>query len=156
MTISEILNHVEFRREFVDLHIVDRQVTGFYKTHVVKYKNAHNENVSYLFPTSFKWENNKLKTTMVFGSVERTFHIPQNINGTGHGTELKTVDVYPNYYKLLIAEQINTESWRYDSLDLKPFVCIIEALCQLEFPFMRITNNHNIKSNPDMRICNAR
>lgn len=146
MTVSEILNLVESYSDcFIDIHIVDNQVIGFYKTIHTKYKDTFNKDVSYLFPTTFKWEDNYLKTTMVFGSVDRKF---QNIkvNGTGFGTELKTKDVYPHYYKLIAAEQVNKEKWEYyGELNLKAFQVIIEALARIGFPFMRITNNANMK-----------
>lgn len=155
MTVIEILNLVErqnYHNYFVDIHIVGSQVVCFYKTMHIKYKNIFNKDVSYLFPTTFKWENNHLQTTMVYGSVERRFENIK-VNGTGFGTELRTIDVYPHYYKLLIAEQFNEYQWKdFRRVDTKAFQLIIEALANIGFPFMRITNNKNIKNDDSIYI----
>jgi hypothetical protein len=124
---------------FVNLQIENDAVVGFYKTRVVKYKNTENEDVSYLFPTTFRVVDNVIKTTMTFGSVERNFILPSNINGVesypdSYTMNLKTVGVGNHLYNLLIAEM-------YGFLDTKPFVCIIEDLNNRGFPFIRITSS---------------
>lgn len=132
---------------FVDLHILNNSVVGFYKTKVVKYKNIKNEETSYLFPTTFRLINNKIETFMTFGSVVRNFEIPNNINGTEYGTVLQTVSVGNHLYKLLVGRQfIEDEDMgvQIKGFELKSFVCIIEALDYVGFPFIRITNNEAI------------
>ncbi len=145
MTTIELLNFVENIGYFKDIHIVDNTVVCFYQTMVVKYKNKKNEDSSYLFPTTFRYLNNKIYTTMVFGSVERGFLIPNNVNGVGDGTELKLYSVNNHLYNLLVGENIsdpNTENFEIHMM--KSYVCIIEHLDHIGFPFMRITNNNSI------------
>lgn len=148
----ELLNILEqsfFSGYFIDLHIINDNVVGFYKTKEVKYKNINNEEVSYLFPTTFKTINGCIQTTMVFGSVERNFEAPR-LNGTGYGTELITLGVGTHLYKLLAGQQYissDDEEFVFSEygLYIKSFICIIEALDGIGFPFIRITNNSNIE-----------
>ena len=99
MKAMDILNYMEnnyYTDYFIDLHIVDNQVVGFYKTHSIKYKNTYNEDISYLFPITFNFINNKIETTITFGSVERNFTIPDLIGKSickGNNLELFTIPV---------------------------------------------------------------
>lgn len=132
---------------FIDLHILNNSVVGFYKTKVIKYKNHKNEDVSYLFPTTFRLINNRIETIMTFGSVDRNFQIPKDINGTEYGTILQTVNIGNHLYKLLIGRQFLEDEdvgVQIKGFELKSFICIIEALNNIGFPFMRITNNEAI------------
>jgi hypothetical protein len=135
---------------FVDLHILNNSVVGFYKTKVVKYKNIKNEDTSYLFPTTFRLINNKIETVMTFGSVNRNFEIPKNINGTEYGTILHTLSVGNHLYKLLVGRQFIEDEdigIQIKGFELKSFICIIEALDSIGFPFIRITNNESFSEN---------
>jgi hypothetical protein len=141
MNITELLSVIEGDDYFMDQHIFNNTVVGFYKTSVVKYKNVKDEDTSYLFPTTFRFIDNKIETIMTFGSVDRNFEIPRNVNGTEYGTNLQTVSVGNHLYKLLIGRQEN------EYIDTKVFICIIEALDNIGFPFMRIANNESIRQN---------
>lgn len=141
MKINELLNEVN-GHYFIDCNIVDNNtITGFYKTRVVKYTNAKQEQVSYLFPTTFKIIGGSVHTMMTFGSVTRKFQVPYRLNGTGHGTELSAIRVNGHFYSLLVATQQYVE---WDGVDTKSFICIIEALNKIGFPFMRIANNNSV------------
>jgi hypothetical protein len=142
MKAMEILNYIEEHgQEFIDLHIIDNQVVGFYKTHTVKYKNAQNNDISYLFPVTITFNNNKIETTMTFGSVERNFIIP-NLLGTITGIELITIPIYPHLYNLLSVKQSQKNEMGY--IDIKAMQTIIATLEAIDFPFMRITNNNSL------------
>lgn len=143
MNLIELLKQVEleiYSDFFIDLHILNDRVVGFYKTRVVKYKNNRNQEMSYLFPTTFRVVNNNLEIVMTLGSVDRHFIVPNNINGTEFGTELDTLNVQNHLYKLLIAKQLKDKNDPL-ALDIKSFVCIIEALDNIGFPFMRIEHD---------------
>ena len=141
MKISELINKID-GYYIIDCNIVDNNtITGFYKTQVVKYTNVKQEEVSYLFPTTFKIIGGNVHTTMIFGSVARNFEVPYRLNGTGHGTELSAVRVNGHVYSLLIATQQYVE---WGAIDIKSFICIIEALDIIGFPFMRIANNNSV------------
>lgn len=134
---------------FLDLHIIDDTVVGFYKTIEIKYNNIKNEEISYLFPTTFRWLNGKLHTTIVFGSVDRHFIIPSIDHlYTKYGMKLSTMNVSNHLYKLLIATQYieNEEDENIvNGFELKSIVNVISYLNEIGFPFMRITNNTSIK-----------
>lgn len=99
--------------------------------------------------------DNKFHITMVFGSVERSFEIPTHVNGTQDSAELKLMSVSGHLYSLLVGINIVDVNENYMHLNLnkivKPYVCIIEHLDRLGFPFMRITNNDSILSKKDLR-----
>ena len=154
MNALELLNFIETEQScskpFEDLHIINNQVIGFYKTFCVGYKDSNDKPKSYLFPTTFELVNNRIRTTMIFGSVERNFKIKNYIHGTGSGTNIITLGVGNHLYKLLAAVQYNSEvdipSHHAKGFETKPFMAIIEALDYMNFPFMRITNNDSIKN----------
>lgn len=128
---------------FIDLHIVNNKVVSFFKTRVVKYKDTNGNDVSYLFPTTFVFNNGQIQTSMVFGSVARNFKLTRKINGTGTdtGTELSTISVESHLYKLLVANQFVTDPEYFPHIkgvNRKSFICIIEDLERIGFPFMRI------------------
>lgn len=154
MNTIDLFNFIEENKSyefknFVDLHIFNNQVVGFYKTRYVLYEDKNKILKSYLFPTTFEILNNTIKTTMIFGSVERNFQV-EDINGTDGGTILKTLNVGNHIYKLLVAEQFISEKdkkngFHTNGFHLKNFICIIESLSMMKFPFMRITNNDSIE-----------
>ena len=153
MTNIEILNYIENHwisdcEYFVDLHILDNRVVGFYKTQTVAYTNAHGEISFYLFPITFSYRNSKFEISMTFGSVERDFivpKLPENCTYTDE-TILTTVGVGNHLYKLLVAYQSNEiRNDDYEELiNIKSFQCAILGLEQISFQFLRITNNNNI------------
>lgn len=139
---------------FTDIHIINNQVVGFYKTKYVLYEDKNGKLKSYLFPTTFEMIGNRIKTTMIFGSVERNFQV-EEVNGTGDNTSLKTINVGNHIYKLLVAEQyekaLDKKIYNYPiGFRIKPFVAIIESLSHMKFPFMRITNNDAIDKYSDI------
>ncbi len=150
MEAIEILNHIEnaYDEYFIDLHIINNSVVGFYKTHSIKYYNAKGMEESYLFPTTFIFNNGKIETSMVLGSVERNFKIPVNNeieNGSFNETNLVTSGVGYHLYKLLIAEQrLNHTPHDFGLINIKAFMLVIFGLDQIGFPFMRITNNKSL------------
>lgn len=154
MNVIELLNFIEENQScskpFEDLHIINNQVVGFYKTIYVGYKDSNDKPKSYLFPTTFELVNNRIRTTMIFGSVERNFEIKNHINGTESGTNIITLGVGNHLYKLLAAVQYNSEidvpEHHAKGFATKPFMAIIEALDHMKFPFIRITNNDSIKN----------
>ncbi len=158
MTALEMLTLLEedrtFGGYFVDLHIVNNQVAGFYKTLVVKYKDCKGDDVSYLFPTTFVFRDGKIQISMVLGSVTRDFVLEKKIHGTGDGTELSTVTVSPHLYKLLIANNQKSEETHYLDV-LKSFMLIIEDLNRMGFPFIRIAQDKQIENCEDMPYTSA-
>ncbi len=157
MDAIDILNYIEtevnfdeFIVYFIDLHIMDNSVVGFYKTQSIKYDNIHGEKESYLFPTTFVFNNGKIETSMVLGSVKRNFQIPRNdsINYAREvETNLVTSGVGRHVYKLLIAKQRldDIDNEEVDSMiNIKSFMHVISGLDDTGFPFMRITNNKAI------------
>lgn len=70
MTAIDLLYYIEnddlTKGCFIDLHIVNNSVVGFYKTHTIKYMNIKGKEESYLFPTTFEYNNNK---TLVLKSL---------------------------------------------------------------------------------------
>lgn len=149
MTILELLKFVENidKNILKDIHIVNDTVVCFYKTIFVKYTNKNNEKISYLFPTTFRYSNNKIHTSMVFGSVERSFQLPNGINGVGYGTELKLYSVNNHLYSLFVGENILDTTTEYFHFNIKSYMGIIEHLDKMGFPFMRITNNDALLPN---------
>ena len=129
---------------FIDLQINNNKVVGFYKTMYVLDPSGIGEDRPYLFPTTFSFENGKVKTTMVFGSVREDFYIPK-VEGTGFGTELITASVGFHHYKLLMAVQHDNGSHVFNGgVHVKAFMGIILDLAGLGFPFMRIADNESI------------
>lgn len=157
MTPIEFLNKIEKTNQdngyvcFVDLHIINDSVIGFYKTQIIKYENSNGEKVSYLFPTTFKEINGLIYTTMMIGSVERNFELPKIHHfSENYGTKLQTINVQSHLYKLLaITQYIQLGNDDYydecNGLNIKMLMDSIYQLNNLGFPFMRITNNESIK-----------
>jgi hypothetical protein len=132
---------------FIDLHIINNEVVGFYKTRVVTYRSSSDISTSYLFPTTFRLINNRIENTMTFGSVERNFTIPKGINGTDFGTTLQLMGVGNHIYKLLVGRQYieyEDDRFPFEVFEIKSYICIIQALDSIDFPFMRIANNESI------------
>lgn len=149
MKALDILNYIEnnpLGNYFIDLHIVDNQVVGFYKTHSIKYKNTYKEDVSYLFPTTFIFTNNTIEIMVTFGSVERNFIAP-NILGEyicrNNNVELVTIPIYPHLYKLLAVKYSSIDK-NQDIYFNKELASIISTLEGIGFPFIRITNNNSL------------
>ena len=148
MQLVDLLNYIENsvgNEYFTNLHIVNNNVVGFYKTIYVTYEDVNKNTKPYLFPTTFKFVNNRIHTTMVFGSVISNFTVPHNINGTGYGTKLVTLGVGNHLYKLLTAIQTDSpNNFNEYSFHLKAFMGIILDLESAGFPFMRIADNTSI------------
>ena len=142
MKALDILNYMErsFMTDyFVDLHIINNSVVGFYKTHTVKRRNQQ----AYLFPITCSFANGKLHTTMTFGSVQRNFILPRNdeiIMAQKAGVDLNMLTINNHIYKLLTAQQnsILSSDIRHDSINVKAFMAIILGLANIDFPFIRI------------------
>lgn len=143
---QRICSHYNY---FEDLHIINNKVVGFYKTKYVRYKDKNDKSISYLFPTTFEIEDDKIKTTIIFGSVERDFEV-EDVNGTGFDTYLETFSVGNHLYKLLGLIQYDELSNNYLDYRIKPIVCVIESLNAMKFPFMRIANNKSIEKYSDL------
>ncbi len=144
--LNYIENEINFNEYFIDLHIMNNSVVGFYKTRAVKYDNIKGIKESYLFPTTFIFNNEKIETSMVLGSVERNFQIPVLDYSVAFETNLITSGVGYHLYKLLIAKQRlnNTENELFGLINIKAFMSAISDLEDMGFPFMRITNNKAI------------
>ncbi|MDD2267362.1 hypothetical protein [Sulfuricurvum sp.] len=132
---------------FVDLDILEDRGIGYYKTIHIKYKDINGNDISYLFPITFQYINGNLVFTMILGSIEKDFIVPENVNGTYKDSkhfqgsvELKTSNVSYHSYKLLVIDG------RTNIFDLKSYQCIIEGLNSIGFPFMRISNSIAINS----------
>ena len=152
MTNIEILNYLKegFMSDyFVDLHIKDHNVIGFYKTHSVQYTNSSNQKISYLFPVTFSYRNTHLTTTMTFGLVERNFIVPELLESCAYcdGQTLKVVPVANHLYSHLIAHQSHNtlEQNKYgEYLNIKSFACAILGLSQIQFPFLKIVDTNSV------------
>ena len=146
MKALDILNYMErsFMADyFIDLHIINNSVVGFYKTHTIKRRNKQ----SYLFPITCTFANGKLHTTMTFGSVQRNFVLPQNneiIMAQEAGVDLKILTINNHIYKLLTAQQSSllSSDIRHDSINVKAFMAIILGLANIDFPFIRVAMSH--------------
>lgn len=146
MEAIDILTYIEndfINEHFIDLRIMNNSVVGFYKTHTVKYDNIHGITESYLFPTTFIFNNGKIETSMVLGSVEKYFQIPILQYAIDFETNLVTSGVSNHLHKLLIAKQRldNSENELGCLINTKAFMAAISELDSMGFPFMRITNN---------------
>ncbi len=144
--LNYIENEINFNEYFIDLHIMNNSVVGFYKTRAVKYDNIKGIKESYLFPTTFIFNNGKIETSMVLGSVEKYFQIPIIKYAIDFETNLVTSGVGNHLYKLLIAKQRldNSKSELGGLINTKAFMAAISDLEDMGFPFMRITNNKAI------------
>ncbi len=156
MNVIDLLKKIENENIdalFVDLHIIDETVIGFYKTQIVKYENSNGEKTSYLFPTTFKLIDGLIHTTMIVGSVERSFLTPKIYDShQKYGTNLQIIGVQSHLYNLLaITQYIQVDNDDYyeqcNGLNIKMLMDCIYQLNQLGFPFMRITNNESLIKN---------
>jgi hypothetical protein len=134
---------------FVDLHVINDTVVGFYKTQHMKYKNKNAEETSYLFPTTFRNLNNSIHTTVVVGSVERNFEVPTIYRWSNYATKLEILSVQTHLYKLLaITQHVQPADEDYYEgcigLNIKMIMDSIYQLNEIGFPFMRISNNTHL------------
>jgi hypothetical protein len=153
MDAIEILNYVEndfLEGNFIDLHILNNTVVGFYKTQFLKYKDIKGNEVSYLFPITFMFNNGKMEISMTFGSVERNFQMPIDIECFNIGVDVEanlvTIGVGNHLYKLLVLKIgiNNTETKEFGFLGIKVFIDMIAQLKWIGFPFMRIATNNTL------------
>jgi len=143
MTALEILHYIEHhgRDLFINLYIVDNKVVGYYKTKVIKYQDFYDNTCSYLFPVEFIFIDGVIETTMFFGFVDKLFLLP-NLNGTKVDTKLILIESSDGLYNKLFAKQSGVCSWGY--INTKSFVCLIESLNYIGFPFMKIATNDSL------------
>jgi hypothetical protein len=138
----DLMDDLENEDYFIDLVLDNNSIICFYKTIELKYLDSKNNNISYLFPTTFRVVNGQILVNMVLGSVYGDFVVPENINGTFINSkhymgsvQLKKFNVGYHSYHLLCIEGIG------NLFDTKPYQCIMIDLYNIGFPFMRITNN---------------
>ena len=130
----ELLNYLEksqCKNYLIDLHIVNNQIIGFYKTFYIKYMLEDKE-MSYYFPLTFNIVDNKLIITAIFGSVSRNYILPK----LDYDLPLELFQVNNHLYKLL-GMKLVVNDWK-NFINFKPFMSAIEQLDRLKFSFMRI------------------
>ena len=153
MTSKEIINYIEesfMSHYFVDLHLSNNDVIGFYKTQSLKYIDKNNQEISYLFPVHFSFHNSLLITRMTFGFVERGFTLPKLKEDCAYvdGLVFRTEPSEDLIYNRLVAIQthnIKEKNRHHEYINIKSFMCSILGLSQIGFPFMKIINQNTLK-----------